>query len=284
VTTFLFWNIKKRPLGKLIADIVEEHSVDIVFLAECHLDEASNISSALREKFGNSAFHHLKSQLPIRIKSESRLIETFSRFPDSEFPEERVAAGNRASIRHLKKSGQPDILVSIAHLPDPRNSTKYDQNTSCNRLAASIFSEESRLKHRRTVLIGDLNLNPFDDGVVAANALNASFSERIVKKARSRHYEDRDRPFFFNPMWRFFKETEDRPQGTYYFNKSSEGVLFYWYIFDQVLIRPELLDQAKEYKVEILTQAGKNSLLTKNGLPSRRYSDHLPILFAVDFK
>ncbi len=85
-------------------------------------------------------------------------------------------------------------------------------------------------------------------------------------------------------MWRFFKETEDRPQGTYYFNKSSEGVLFYWYIFDQVLIRPELLDQAKEYKVEILTQAGKNSLLTKNGLPSRRYSDHLPILFAVDFK
>jgi len=32
---FLFWNVKKNPVGPILSKIVEGHRVDIVILAEC---------------------------------------------------------------------------------------------------------------------------------------------------------------------------------------------------------------------------------------------------------
>jgi len=32
---FLFWNIKKNPVGPILSNIVQTHNIDIVILAEC---------------------------------------------------------------------------------------------------------------------------------------------------------------------------------------------------------------------------------------------------------
>jgi len=32
---FLFWNVKKNPLGPIVSQIVREHNVEIIILAEC---------------------------------------------------------------------------------------------------------------------------------------------------------------------------------------------------------------------------------------------------------
>jgi hypothetical protein len=37
MVTFLFWNIKKKPLQVLIANLARKHQVDILMLAECDI-------------------------------------------------------------------------------------------------------------------------------------------------------------------------------------------------------------------------------------------------------
>jgi hypothetical protein len=37
---FLFWNVKKNPVGPIVSEIVGQHDVEVVILAEC-LDEGA---------------------------------------------------------------------------------------------------------------------------------------------------------------------------------------------------------------------------------------------------
>ncbi len=90
-------------------------------------------------------------------------------------------------------------------------------------------------------------------------------------------------PFFYNPMWRHYGDYTDQPPGTYYYTK-SDHVCYFWNIFDQVLLRPSLLDYWEDERLRILTDDGVNKFLSKSaGLPGgRERSDHLPILFKID--
>ena len=55
----------------------------------------------------------------------------------------------------------------------------------------------------------------------------------------------------------------------------------YWNMFDQVLLRPGLMDSLTELR--ILDGDGQASLLSERGRPrSATASDHLPILFRLD--
>jgi len=60
-------------------------------------------------------------------------------------------------------------------------------------------------------------------------------------------------------------------------------VEFFWHMFDQVLIRPALLNYFDNRNLQILRTAGEVSLVTKNGLPDKSKSDHLPLLFKLNF-
>lgn len=54
-------------------------------------------------------------------------------------------------------------------------------------------------------------------------------------------------------------------------------------MFDQVLLRPELLSIFRNEELKILTGVSGTSFLTANGLPKRSVaSDHLPILFRLE--
>ena len=54
----------------------------------------------------------------------------------------------------------------------------------------------------------------------------------------------------------------------------------FWNMFDQVLIRPSLLDQFAG--VRILTKVGVQSLSNKSGRPDKSLgSDHYPIIFSL---
>ncbi len=125
-------------------------------------------------------------------------------------------------------------------------------------------------------------MNPFEAGVVGAAGLNATMARSQALKefctVRGRQYQ-----FFYNPMWGHFGEHGQKPPGTYYRN-SGEQVNYYWNMFDQVLVRPSLLDMFPPDGVEIVTHAGRFPLMTSRGLPDRAVgSDHLPLLFRLGF-
>ncbi|MBL8205931.1 MAG: hypothetical protein JNM09_16975 [Blastocatellia bacterium] len=83
-------------------------------------------------------------------------------------------------------------------------------------------------------------------------------------------------------MWGFFGDGSEGPAGTYYYRHSGH-VSYFWNIFDQVLIRPDLLPSFRNSDLAVLTDDGDESLLTSHGLPDvAGASDHLPLLFKLD--
>ncbi|HRE80194.1 MAG TPA: hypothetical protein PLN52_04055, partial [Opitutaceae bacterium] len=85
-------------------------------------------------------------------------------------------------------------------------------------------------------------------------------------------------PYFYNPMWRFFDEQPLRPNGTYFYNpRNLESI--HWHVFDQVLLRPDLVTSLIPGSLKIIDRCGDHTFVDKNSIPD--VSDHLPIAFKL---
>lgn len=80
-------------------------------------------------------------------------------------------------------------------------------------------------------------------------------------------------------MWSLFGD-KDIPAGTYYYPNSGQ-VTFFWNIFDQVIVRPSLLENLKNDSLKIINQIKNISLLDSHERPHKSISDHLPIVFEI---
>ena len=270
MTTFLFWNLGRRALGHILVNLALRNDVDVILLVECQ-ETAAEILLALNgsdepEYYyapGNDGCNH---------------VEVFTRF-SGQFTK-TVAEAARSSIRHLVLPGLTDILVAVAHLPSKYHSDPNSQIGHCTELAQLITEAERDVGHRRTILVGDLNVNPFEPGVVLASGLHGVMS-RSTAERQQRVIQGKPYPFFYNPMWGLFGDRTAGPPGTYYYD-SSDFNEFFWHMFDQVLIRPDLLDRFRNESLQILTSDGQVSLLGESGRPNGKVgSDHLPILFTL---
>lgn len=123
-------------------------------------------------------------------------------------------------------------------------------------------------------------MNPFESGIVSAAGLNATMS-RVIAAAEYRSVYKNSYPFFYNPMWNLFGDDDSAP-GTFFYNR-NEHVAYFWHLFDQMLVRPRLLDRLPRRGVQMLTEINGISLLRKDGRPDNKFaSDHLPIVFGLD--
>jgi len=92
-------------------------------------------------------------------------------------------------------------------------------------LAGAILEAERRVGHARTVLIGDLNMNPFEAGMIAADGLNAVMDKRIAAKG-FRKVSGKRMQFFYNPMWSRLGDESIGPSGTFYYRSSDIMAIF----------------------------------------------------------
>lgn len=152
-----------------------------------------------------------------------------------------------------------------------------DQREIAADLAREIQEAESLVGHTRTIVIGDLNMNPFEAGVAGASGLHGVMDRRIAARG-SRIVRGKRRMFFYNPMWSKFGDADSSPPGTY-FRADGVHVSYFWHMFDQVLVRPSLLGSLDDGGVNIVVELGGQSLLTDRGRPNRAVaSDHLPVV------
>jgi len=266
--TFLFWNLNKLNLAENIARLVALHQVDVLILAEVDLSTTS-VGDLLRAL---KVFHYAPDP-------ECPRIQIFTRFASDYLSV--VRSRDRYSIRSFKIGQQEEMLVVAAHLISLTNTTKDTLNEEAKLLAQGIKEVENERGHSRTVLVGDLNLNPFDDGVVSARGLHGVMDKRIAAK-RERTVRATPYPFFYNPMWNCFGDKEGRPPGTYYY-RSSDHICYFWNVFDQVLVRPDLLEKWVETSLVIPITDGVVSFLSQKGLPGGKgKSDHLPLVFGIE--
>jgi hypothetical protein len=268
--TFLFWNINKNPIAEIIKNLVDQHQVDVLMLVECEIAPGKMLEALNAES---------QAEFSLSICAQKRIL-VFTRF-SREFMMP-VYESARMTIRVITLPEQQDFLLAVVHFPSKIDWSGESQSFEVIELIKEIRTIERKLGHTRTIMVGDFNMNPFETGMVAASGLNAVNSRKVAYR-NSRTVQGKNYHFFYNPMWEQFGDSNDRPGGTYYIAR-SEQVAYYWNIFDQVLIRPEIMNYFRNEDLKILTSDSVASFLSVRGIPKSKVSDHLPVFFKLNLK
>jgi hypothetical protein len=269
MVSFLFWNLNKAAIAHRVARLASRLDVDVLILAECAIDPADMLQ----------ALNGTDGPLYCFPPSPSQKLHFFTTFSAAATIEVFNDPTGGLSIRKLLIGRDPGILLAAVHFPSRVNWEAIDQTLEATTLAHDILQAEDRVGHHRTILVGDLNMNPFDAGVAGATALHAVMTRDLARRGE-REVRGKRYPFFYNPMWGHFGDRTAGPPGSYYL-RASKPLNYYWNTYDQVLLRPELMDGFLD--VRILDSDGQEPLVTSHGLPREADgSDHLPIFFRLN--
>ena len=245
--TFLFWNLNEKPLQVLVAELADSHQVDILVLAEC-----GTVSPILLRELNSRPG---LSFSPTFNPAEKIVI--YTQFPPYWLTP--VADEDGLSIRNLYHPVlDQELLIVAAHLPSRFHRSEEELNQLATRLLPLIEDAEDSVGHSRTVIVGDLNMNPFDTGVASSEGLHGVMDRRIAEQG-SRKVNGRDRRLFYNPMWSRLGDESLGPPGTYFYSSSS-SISHFWHTFDQVLVRPELLPNFRNEALKVITETNTRSL------------------------
>lgn len=271
--SFIYWNVKRHPLQAQVSRLALEHHANVVMLAECAIPPPLMLETFRAMNLPTFTYPYS----PLGYTGDIRI------FAHGDFIVKQVYddPNNHVTIRRLIIPHIPDILLVVVHSQSKREWKDADQAQIVGRLSRKIREKENEASHQRTILVGDLNMNPFEDGIVGSEGLHAVMTKQIAANG-TRLVDAESRPFFFNPMWRFFGDRPDGPPGTFYLPPSGKPIAFFWNMYDQVMLRPSLMHNLRD--VRILDSVGGESLLDRDGRPdSEIASDHLPLLFTLCF-
>lgn len=259
----LFWNMGLAATPSMVATLAEEHEPDIIVLVESNYGVAVTVETLnVRTRF--------LYQIPFTVEGR---FQFFVRMPPSHV--RPIYDGDYLTIKHIHPVLGQSFLLAAVHLPSKLRLDAQAQASLCGRWARNISEAETKAGYLRTVVIGDLNMNPFEPGLVGAEGFHA-ISSRAVAARKTRTVLHEERSFFYNPMWSMMGDHSGAP-GTFYY-ASGNPITHFWNTFDQVLLRPELARHFIPGDVVVAVSVGGEPLLTSNGIPDAKISDHLPII------
>ena len=278
MTNFGFWNVNSlhdldtdvRQMPRIGADLVFQHSLDIIFLIECKL----SYSSLLAELYSRQEY------FPVDCADRFKVLVNFN--PAFMVRLQAHLMNNRFEIWHLMLPLQESVLLVLLHGLDQRNRDNETNELFMGQVVEAISLYERQVGHDRTIVLGDFNANPFDSPVASVRGMHAVMSKSIAQKP-ARQLLQKDYPFFYNPMWRLYgKESDEQSPASYYYQGSNSNEL-YWHMLDQVILRPTLIGRFDDSSLNIITNVGDKTLLMPSEIPNNsRYSDHLPVVFSLD--
>lgn len=265
----LFWNMHRKDLSEALAGILSHAKYTLVVLCEFGGQGGRLLSTVNRHGAVYSWCEGSDGRMTVITSLQSNGV---TRIRDEGLVDENDA---RYSFWRLNCREKP-ITICGLHLPAAPHHSLKARNQLLSRLSRDIGAVEKAEGHERTVLLGDFNLNPYDDMVVSSEGLHAISSLSEATRLRSREVQREERAIFYNPMWSHMGDRPTEPAGTYFWPKSVDQ--FGWHMYDQVLFRPSMMDVFSDFEVDIVTQSAENSLTDKYGHPDGKlFSDHLPI-------
>jgi exonuclease III len=204
VLRFLFWNVNHKPLADAIVRLVQEYQADVLMLAESVTAAVTMLQKLNKD---SPDFHYAPSRAPTAV-------DVFTRF-SGQFLTPTLESG-RVSIRRMALPARVELLLAMVHLPSKSYWSDDSQALECAELARSIRQEEEKAGHSRTLVMGDLNVDPFETGVVSTVGLHGLMTRELASRKNFRTVQEKDYPTFYNPMWGHFGDRSGGPSGSCY--------------------------------------------------------------------
>lgn len=267
---YLFWNMYNKNLISPLLDLVLENQTDIVTLAEAKkLDIVSLIN-------------HLKTNgdewydIQISTKNDIRVIakKGIDLIP--------VKEESHYSIYKIKKNNIIDCLLVVVHLLSKMSKSNEVQNNRANDVARELSKYEQEIfgiGEKRTIIVGDFNMQPYEAGICSGYGFNATMSAKHAAKI-TRKIEGKTTYLYYNPMWSLMGANK-LVQGSYYSSGDKDDHAIYWYSFDSVLLRPCFIDKFNWDYFEIVEGTKTHNFVPNTTIDKDNYSDHLPIKFEI---
>ena len=170
------------------------------------------------------------------------------------------------------------LLIGMIHNLSKLDYSERSQEALLNHFNYDLCEAEKSQDSNNTMVLGDFNVDPFEPACIAANTLHAiPFVEEVETLARVVSGIEYHK--FYNPTWKLMGR-KDIPYATCYYNK-SDIVNYYWHMFDQVIIRPQLIPAFQEDSLTIIEKSTSHNLLMNKKPNSKNYSDHLPLFYKL---
>jgi hypothetical protein len=195
--TFLVWNVQRKALAGHVVRLVQSARVDVLLLIE-KPDPDGGLSAILAAN--GFALVPARQRFGLYTRLDSASFESVS-------PPE---ADERTDFWRFRLSETVSITLVAVHGPDRRNVDETARRLFFQRVHENVQAVEARAGHKRTVVVGDFNANPFEESVGGVQGLHA-IPVRHVGGRDYRTVGRKDYEFFFNPMWSCYGGTKDRP-------------------------------------------------------------------------
>jgi len=262
---YIFWNTNRKTHIQYISDIVSEYDIDFVILAEFPDNQISYLIKALNL---NNKFYLLPNISNKKIHIITKIIPSKIDYLEED--------NNVRFISFLDFDIEKRLNLGMLHFPSKLYTNGNDIFLPIQRTNSMI--EDIEKHNELTILIGDFNMNPFEQGMLSANGFHA-FPRKIESNKNKRVIQTIEKKTFYNPMWKYLIR-EDNPIGSYYYTNGGAYTL-HWHVFDQILLRPQLIPYLN--KAELIGSF-KDVSLIRNNKPDREVSDHLPLLMKLNNK
>lgn len=258
----LFWNThNNKEINYILSELIIENNINIVVLAEYVADMLGLIEILSQQGIIMKEYYTTGCE---RIKIIGDLNDVI-------FGPQR----DHYSLQIINK----DCILCCVHLPSQiYTNNEGSRNIKINQIVIDIQNMENQNNIESTIIVGDLNINPFDHGCIDAYYFHSLPFYEVANK-RFRTISNQEFKMFYNPMWRFLGDL-NKPYGTYYYNGSRVDNIF-WNIYDQVIIRPTLRNRFVDDSLKIITETESRFLVDDKGHPDNNISDHLPIIFEI---
>ena len=272
-----FWNINHRGNAFIQKLASIANGSDIMLLAESKIDDIE-----------------IKKQLGLdRVAFKSDFDETeltpklYSNLGNNVLEHYSTAPSKRLCFFTLQTKEYNEIILGGLHFPSKATYKGETQLSYASHYARWINDVEKQRANKKTIIFGDFNMNPFEQGMIEPQTFNATLSYDIAKSGqRTSHFEKFD--YFYNPMWNWLGDREHHSgkikiPGSFYFKTTSDVTQIYWNVFDKVILRPSIIDIIDYTSLKIIEAIPLNDLINQDCENKEdNFTDHLPLLFNLN--
>lgn len=275
--TVLFWNMHKSQAAlRHLGGLALATAADIVVVAES--PPADGVVVSL------SAATARPWQL-IEPSLGSRVLFFAAAPVAAAFGGYQMSQSDFASLRCWQPGAARELIIGGVHLKSKVDTSPERQQAGARELVELVLQLEERRGHRRTVLLGDFNMDPWDTGMSTASGLFATMSQDEARAGPVIRSKRKYLPFY-NPSWSLLGDLVSRPPASWPRARCDVGQMR-WHLLDQVLLRPALAERPGN-SLRLLREyndlQGRRLNLYDGplGEPNRALSDHFPLVVTLD--